>query len=110
MNFDDEEMVPVLEKEGNFVLPTIITGLPHDSPIVLRETFAPILYVIKVNNLDEAIKYNNEASQGLSSSLFYQQHPECLQVDGRLEEPSEVEKETGGGRESGSDSWRQYMR
>lgn len=42
------------------MLPTIITGLAHDSPVILRETFAPILYVIKVKDLDEAIKVNNE--------------------------------------------------
>ncbi|VDP30464.1 unnamed protein product [Heligmosomoides polygyrus] len=52
----------VLEKEGNFVLPTIITNLHHDDPVILRETFAPILYVIKVKNLDEAIRFNNEVS------------------------------------------------
>ena len=60
------------DRRGNFVLPTIVTGLPHDHPLVLRETFAPIVYVLKVKNVDEAIAVNNEAKQGLSSSLFTQ--------------------------------------
>lgn len=59
-----------IERKGNFVEPTIITGLAHDSPLVHRETFAPIVYGIKFNNLDEAIGWNNEVKQGLSSSLF----------------------------------------
>lgn len=52
--------------------PTIISGIAHDSPVVLRETFAPIVYVLKVKSLDEAIEVNNESAQGLSSSLFSQ--------------------------------------
>lgn len=59
-----------MEREGNFVLPTIVTGLAHNAPVILRETFAPILYVLKFKNLDEAIAINNEVGQGLSSSLF----------------------------------------
>lgn len=60
------------DRQGNFVTPSIVTGLKHDSPVVLRETFAPIVYVLKVKSLDEAIEVNNEAAQGLSSSLFTQ--------------------------------------
>ena len=60
----------VIEREGNFVEPTIITGLRHDSPLVHRETFAPIVYGLKFNDFDEAISWNNEVKQGLSSSLF----------------------------------------
>lgn len=48
------------DKEGNYVLPTIVSGLPHDAPVVLRETFAPILYIFKFKTLDEAVKINNE--------------------------------------------------
>uniref|UniRef100_A0A914VI55 Aldehyde dehydrogenase domain-containing protein n=1 Tax=Plectus sambesii TaxID=2011161 RepID=A0A914VI55_9BILA len=62
----------VEEREGNYVLPTLVTGLAHDDEVVMRETFAPILYVMKIKNLDEAIKYNNEVKQGLSSSIFTQ--------------------------------------
>ena len=60
----------VIEREGNFVEPTIITGLPHDSPVVLRETFAPIVFVLKCGSIDEGIQWNNEVEAGLSSSLF----------------------------------------
>ena len=59
-----------IQREGNFVEPTIISGLKHDSPLVHRETFAPIVYALKFNSLDEAIDWNNEVDQGLSSSLF----------------------------------------
>lgn len=60
----------VIEREGNFVEPTIITGLPHDSPVIHRETFAPIVYILKCASVDEGISWNNEVKQGLSSSLF----------------------------------------
>ena len=50
--------------------PTIVTGLPHDARVVHTETFAPIVYVLKAESLDEAIAWNNEVNQGLSSSLF----------------------------------------
>lgn len=60
----------MLERSGFFVEPTIITNLPHDSPVVLRETFAPIVFVVKAKNLDQAIEWNNEVAHGLSSSLF----------------------------------------
>ena len=59
-----------IEREGNYVEPTIISGLQHDSPVVLRETFAPIVYLLKTKSLEEAIEWNNEVEQGLSSSLF----------------------------------------
>ncbi|XP_071038009.1 alpha-aminoadipic semialdehyde dehydrogenase isoform X2 [Parasteatoda tepidariorum] len=63
----------VLDKmPGNFVEPTIITGLSHDSEIVHQETFAPIVYILKTSNVDEAIQWNNEVKQGLSSSIFTQ--------------------------------------
>merc|ERR1719400_1580168 len=54
----------VIEREGNFVEPTIITGLPHDSPVVLRETFAPIVFVLKCGSIDEGIQWNNEVEAG----------------------------------------------
>jgi len=56
--------------EGNFVLPTIVSGIAHDAPIVMTEIFAPILYVFKFKTLDEVITWNNEVPQGLSSSLY----------------------------------------
>jgi len=62
------------------VEPTIITGLSADSPVVIRETFAPIVYALKMNNLNEAIKINNCVDQGLSSSLFTQNIGNIFQV------------------------------
>jgi aldehyde dehydrogenase family 7 protein A1 len=58
------------DREGHFVEPTIVSGLQHDAPVVLRETFAPIVYVLKCKSLEEGIEWNNEVEQGLTSSLF----------------------------------------
>jgi aldehyde dehydrogenase family 7 protein A1 len=60
----------VIQAPGFFVQPTIVTGLPHNASIVHKETFAPVVYVLKAESLDEAITWNNEVCQGLSSSLF----------------------------------------
>lgn len=54
------------------MLPTIITNLPPHSDVILRETFAPIVYALKVKDFEEAVKVNNMVSQGLSSSIFTQ--------------------------------------
>jgi len=117
-----------MPREGHFVEPTIVTGLPHDSPIVHRETFAPIVYVMKCSSLDEAIQWNNEVAQGLSSSLFTQnlgnvfkwlgpKGSDCGIININIPtNGAEIggafggNKATGGGRESGSDAWKQYMR
>lgn len=56
--------------DGFFVEPTIITDIDHKTPLVHRETFAPIVYVLKYSTLKEAIAINNEVEQGLSSSIF----------------------------------------
>ncbi|XP_043199394.1 alpha-aminoadipic semialdehyde dehydrogenase-like [Amphibalanus amphitrite] len=118
----------VLEREGNYVEPTIITGLAHDAPVVQKETFAPIVYVLKTSSMDEAIRWNNEVKQGLSSSIFTQnlgtifkwlgpKGSDCGIVNVNIPTSgAEIggafggEKHTGGGRESGSDAWKQYMR
>ena len=95
---------------------------------VLRETFAPILYVMRYRNLDEAIAMHNAVPQGLASSIFTTDLREaelftsaagsdCGIVNVNIG-PSGAEiggafggeKETGGGREAGSDSWKAYMR
>ena len=113
--------------EGNFVQPTIVKAENHWD-IVQEETFAPILYVITYSTLDEAIDIHNNVPQGLSSAMF------TLNVQNAETFLSSVgsdcgianinigtsgaeiggafggEKETGGGRESGSDAWKQYMR
>lgn len=63
-------MLQVLDRPGYFVEPTIISGLKYNSPIVRQETFAPIVYVLKYDTLEEAIEWNNSVDQGLSSSIF----------------------------------------
>jgi len=118
----------VIEREGNYVEPTIVTGLAHDSPVVHRETFAPILYVLKCSSFEEGIKWNNEVEQGLSSSIFTKDFgklftwigpkgSDCGIVNVNIPTSGAEnggafggEKSTGGGRESGSDAWKQYMR
>ncbi len=116
-----------LDRPGHFVLPTIVRAR-HEWPIVQQETFAPILYVMSYKNLEQAIAWNNEVRQGLSSSIFTTnlQHAErflsaagsdCGIANVNIgTSGAEIggafggEKETGGGRESGSDAWKAYMR
>uniref|UniRef100_A0A8C9SG49 aldehyde dehydrogenase (NAD(+)) n=1 Tax=Scleropages formosus TaxID=113540 RepID=A0A8C9SG49_SCLFO len=118
----------VMDRPGNYVEPTIITGLAHDAPIVHKETFVPILYVLKFKTEEEAFSWNNEVKQGLSSSIFTKdmgrvfrwlgpKGSDCGIVNVNIPTSgAEIggafggEKHTGGGRESGSDSWKQYMR
>tara|TARA_B100000315_G_C14516091_1_gene559232 strand:+ start:40 stop:831 length:792 start_codon:yes stop_codon:yes gene_type:complete len=113
--------------KGSFVKPTIIK-VKNDWDIVQEETFAPILYLITCKDLDEAIKMHNNVPQGLSSSIFtlnVRNAEKFLSAAGSDcgianinigTSGAEIggafggEKETGGGRESGSDSWKQYMR
>ncbi len=110
-----------------YVEPTIVT-MPHQSSVVHDETFAPILYVLRYDTLDEAIELNNAVPQGLSSAIFTTDQREAelfLSTAGSDCGIANVnigtsgaeiggafggEKETGGGRESGSDSWKAYMR
>eukprot|EP01114_Cavostelium_apophysatum_P023008 TRINITY_DN852_c0_g1_i1.p1 TRINITY_DN852_c0_g1~~TRINITY_DN852_c0_g1_i1.p1 ORF type:complete len:517 (-),score=145.41 TRINITY_DN852_c0_g1_i1:67-1617(-) len=117
----------VLEREGNFILPTIIEISPS-AEIVKEEIFVPILHVMKCKSLDEAIQINNSVPQGLSSSIFTNSQANVFQWTGPRGSDCGIanvntstsgaeiggafggEKETGGGRESGSDSWKQYMR
>lgn len=117
-----------IERKGNFVLPTIITGLSNDAEVVQTETFAPILYVMKFKTLEEAIALQNDVPQGLSSSIFTANlkaaeaflsaaGSDCGIANVNIgTSGAEIggafggEKETGGGRESGSDAWRAYMR
>jgi aldehyde dehydrogenase family 7 protein A1 len=112
---------------GNYVEPTIV-AIDHDAPIVKHEIFAPIVYVFKFKTLEQAIKMNNSVPQGLSSSLFTKNLQNLFKWMGPLGSDCGIincnigtsgaeiggafggEKETGGGRESGSDAWKQYMR
>ncbi|MBW0008329.1 MAG: aldehyde dehydrogenase family protein [Sphingomonas sp.] len=112
---------------GFYVRPAIIEA-PAQEGMVLKETFAPILYVLRYRDFDEAISLNNSVPQGLSSSIFTTDLKEAerfMSASGSDCGIANVnigpsgaeiggafggEKETGGGRESGSDSWRAYMR
>jgi aldehyde dehydrogenase (NAD+) len=105
-----------------------IVRMPEQTAVVRQETFAPILFVLPYRTLEEAIALNNGVPQGLSSSIFTGDHAEAerfLAADGSDCGIANVnigtsgaeiggafggEKETGGGRESGSDAWRSYMR
>jgi len=116
-----------LERPGHFVEPTIVQARA-DMPIVQEETFAPILYVIEVADVDEAIAVNNGVPQGLSSAIFtrdVQKAEKFLSSAGSDCGIANVnigtsgaeiggafggEKDTGGGREAGSDAWKAYMR
>jgi len=69
-----------MNREGFFVEPTIITDLPHDSPVVTKETFAPIVYALKTSSVDQGIEWNNMVDQGLSSSIFTQNLSKVFQV------------------------------
>jgi aldehyde dehydrogenase (NAD+) len=113
---------------GFFVEPTIVRNASNDWPIVQRETFAPILYVIRYRELGEAIALHNAVPQGLSSSIFTRSlrdaevflsaaGSDCGIANVNIgTSGAEIggafggEKETGGGREAGSDAWQAYMR
>jgi aldehyde dehydrogenase (NAD+) len=117
----------VLPRPGHFVEPTLVRAR-NDWPIVQTETFAPILYVVSFASLEEAIELQNSAAHGLSSALFTDrlQHAEQFLSSAGSDcgianvnigtSGAEIggafggEKDTGGGRESGSDAWKAYMR
>ncbi len=117
----------VLERDGYFAEPTIIK-MPSDAPLLQIETFAPILYLVEFDTLAEGIELQNGVSQGLSSAIFTDSVRSAelfLSVSGSDCGIANVnigtsgaeiggafggEKDTGGGRESGSDSWKAYMR
>jgi aldehyde dehydrogenase (NAD+) len=116
-----------LPRPGHFVEPAIMLAR-NDWDIVQHETFGPILYLIPVDSLDEAIRLQNASAYGLSSSLFTQrlQHAELYLSHQGSDcgianinigtSGAEIggafggEKDTGGGREAGSDAWKAYMR
>jgi aldehyde dehydrogenase (NAD+) len=114
-------------EQGYYVRPALVE-MPAQTDVVLKETFAPILYVMRYTDFDEAIAANNAASHGLSSCAFTTDLREAerfLSASGSDCGIANVnigpsgaeiggafggEKETGGGRESGSDAWKGYMR
>lgn len=71
----------IIDRPGYFIEPTIVSGLTHDAEIVKRETFVPIVYVFKTKSLDEAIQWNNEVDQGLSSAVFTRDLSSVFQVN-----------------------------
>jgi len=116
-----------LDRSGFFVRPAIVEATPG-LPVLREETFAPILYVLRYDSLDEAIAWHNDVDQGLSSAIFSDRFADVehfLSVNGSDCGIANVnigtsgaeiggafggEKDTGGGREAGSDSWKAYMR
>ena len=117
-----------IDRPGNFVLPAIVTGLQNTDEIVQHETFAPILYVMKYRETGQAIDMQNAVPQGLSSSIFTTNLKAAEAFLGAAGSDCGIanvnigtsgaeiggafggEKDTGGGRESGSDAWKAYMR
>ena len=116
-----------VKRPGFFVEPTLVKA-PIGLPVVQDETFAPILYIFEVDDIEQAIQLHNDVPQGLSSSIFttnmitaetFLSHrgSDCGIANVNIgTSGAEIggafggEKETGGGRESGSDSWKIYMR
>jgi len=122
------ERVTVAGCEGGHYVRPALVEMPGQTPIMHRETFAPILYAAPYRSLDEAIAWHNAVPQGLASSIFTNDIREAERfMSGRGSDcgivnvnigPSGAEiggafggeKETGGGREAGSDAWKAYMR
>lgn len=118
---------PLPDLGPHYVQPTIVK-MPDQTEIVKEETFAPILYLLEYDDLEEAIRLHNGVTQGLSSAIFtdsLRQAEQFLSARGSDCGLANVnigtsgaeiggafggEKETGGGRESGSDAWKGYMR
>lgn len=122
--------LPERLRGGHFVRPTIIRAGSKSLPIAMEETFAPILYVFTYEKLEQAMRLHNSVDQGLSSAIFTR----SIRAASRFTAPSGAgsdcglayvnqgtsgaeiggafggEKDTGGGRESGSDAWKAYMR
>ncbi|WP_344734422.1 aldehyde dehydrogenase family protein, partial [Aminobacter niigataensis] len=114
--------------DGAFYVKPALVEMPGQVGPVLEETFAPILYVMKYSDFDQVLELHNAVGAGLSSSIFtldLQEAERFLSVEGSDCGIANVnigtsgaeiggafggEKETGGGRESGSDAWRAYMR
>jgi aldehyde dehydrogenase (NAD+) len=126
--FGGEKITKGVPKGGWYVTPAIVVGASHSLDIVQQETFAPILYTFPYRDLDDVIEIHNSVPQGLSSAIFtdnIQEAEKFISASGSDcgianinigTSGAEIggafggEKDTGGGRESGSDSWKQYMR
>jgi aldehyde dehydrogenase (NAD+) len=122
-----ERIVTTETPDAFYVRPALVE-IATQADVVKRETFAPILYVLKYTNLPDALALHNDVPQGLSSSIFTMNLREAEQFLSATGSDCGIanvnigtsgaeiggafggEKETGGGRESGSDAWKQYMR
>jgi len=122
-----DRVAPIANSDGVYVRPAIVR-MPAQSAVVQHETFAPILYVLTWSDFDQAVAMQNDVPQGLSSRVFTHSvrdaqalpsawgydpgpphrhhHPPGPEIGGAFG----GEKDTGGGRESGSDAWKAYMR
>jgi aldehyde dehydrogenase (NAD+) len=122
------ERVNVVESDSAYYVRPALCEMPRQIGPVLRETFAPILYVVRYRELDEAIGWHNAVTAGLSSSIFTLDIREAERFLSAIGSDCGIanvnigpsgaeiggafggEKETGGGREAGSDAWKAYMR
>jgi len=122
------ERIPGLGPAGAFYVRPAICEMPAQAGPVLRETFAPILYVMKYRDFDDAIRMHNEVDAGLASSVFTLDMREAERFVSAAGSDCGIanvnigpsgaeiggafggEKDTGGGREAGSDAWKAYMR
>ncbi|MFC5715043.1 aldehyde dehydrogenase family protein [Pseudomonas sp. GCM10022188] len=125
--FGGERQLAEQYPNAYYVAPALVE-MPAQSEVVRHETFAPILYVLSYRDFDEALRLNNEVPQGLSSCIFTTDVREAEAFQSAAGSDCGIanvnigpsgaeiggafggEKETGGGRESGSDSWKAYMR
>lgn len=125
--FGGERQLAEQYPNAYYVAPAIVE-MPGQSDVVRHETFAPILYVLSYEDFDEALRLNNEVPQGLSSCIFTTDLREAERFQSAAGSDCGIanvnigtsgaeiggafggEKETGGGRESGSDAWKAYMR
>ncbi|HEY1383018.1 MAG TPA: aldehyde dehydrogenase family protein [Dongiaceae bacterium] len=122
------ERVKVAGCAGGFYVRPAVVELPSQTEVMKEETFAPILYVVRYKDFDKAIRLHNDVPQGLSSCIFTRDVREAEQFTSAIGSDCGIanvnigpsgaeiggafggEKETGGGRESGSDAWKSYMR
>ena len=125
--FGGERQLAEQYPDAYYVAPAIVE-MPGQTEVVRHETFAPILYVMAYDDFDEALRLNNEVPQGLSSCIFTTDLREAERFQSAAGSDCGIanvnigtsgaeiggafggEKETGGGRESGSDAWKAYMR
>ena len=116
-----------VERPGSYVTPAIVQ-VPGNTALVCEETFAPILYIMAYETMDDAIRLHNEVPQGLASAIFTDSVKKAERFLSAVGSDCGIanvnigtsgaeiggafggEKDTGGGRESGSDAWKQYMR